>query len=214
MSLGFSPKQLLVVWGPVKGWPVCRFTGVQSPNHPNHQDGLPDHLAVKSQLRKKAKEPSGTELCSTPCRDPIAFSWENKMGIESRPWRSEISRSMKVVRLSSCDSSCCLSSSFSPVCSCLRSHRSDRGKKVGVVRLFLAKKIGLTAKTGALYSVPASCCSEIGIMASGNALSKWSSGRTWTNESQSKPGIYMVDPRPCKEIQRRPQLFLAGIVPC
>ena len=32
-------------------------------------------------------------------------------------------------------------------------------------------------------------------------------------ESQSKPGIKMVDPEPCKEIQRLPQLFLAGIVP-
>ena len=32
-------------------------------------------------------------------------------------------------------------------------------------------------------------------------------------ESQSKPGIKMVDPEPCKEIQRRPQLFMAGIVP-
>ena len=32
-------------------------------------------------------------------------------------------------------------------------------------------------------------------------------------ESQSKPGIKMVDPEPCKETQRRPQLFIAGIVP-
>ena len=32
-------------------------------------------------------------------------------------------------------------------------------------------------------------------------------------ESQSKPGINMVDPEPCKELRRRPQLFPAGIVP-
>ena len=32
-------------------------------------------------------------------------------------------------------------------------------------------------------------------------------------ESQSKPGIEMLDPEPCKEIQRRLHLFMAGIVP-
>ena len=32
-------------------------------------------------------------------------------------------------------------------------------------------------------------------------------------ESQSKPGIKMVYPEPCKELRRRPQLFMAGIVP-
>ena len=31
--------------------------------------------------------------------------------------------------------------------------------------------------------------------------------------SQSKPGIKMVDPEPCKEIRRRLQLFMVGIVP-
>ena len=34
------------------------------------------------------------------------------------------------------------------------------------------------------------------------------------HELQSKPGIKMVDPEPCKEIHRQPQLFMAGIVPC
>ena len=34
-----------------------------------------------------------------------------------------------------------------------------------------------------------------------------------TCESQSKPGSKMVDPEPCKESRRRPQLFVAGIVP-
>ena len=33
------------------------------------------------------------------------------------------------------------------------------------------------------------------------------------SESQSKPGIKMVYPEPCKEVRRRPQLFLVGIVP-
>ena len=32
-------------------------------------------------------------------------------------------------------------------------------------------------------------------------------------ESQSNPGTKMVYPEPCKELRRRPQLFLAGIVP-
>ena len=32
-------------------------------------------------------------------------------------------------------------------------------------------------------------------------------------ESQSKPGIKMVYPEPCKELRRRPQLFLAGTAP-
>ena len=32
-------------------------------------------------------------------------------------------------------------------------------------------------------------------------------------ESKSKPAIEMGDPEPCKELRRRPQLFLAGIVP-
>ena len=31
-------------------------------------------------------------------------------------------------------------------------------------------------------------------------------------ESQSKPGTKMVDPEPCKELRRRPRLFMAGIV--
>ena len=31
--------------------------------------------------------------------------------------------------------------------------------------------------------------------------------------SQSKPGIKMVDPEPCKELRRRPQLLLAGTAP-
>ena len=33
-------------------------------------------------------------------------------------------------------------------------------------------------------------------------------------ESQSKPGTKMGYPQPCKELRMRPQLFLAGIVPC
>ena len=33
------------------------------------------------------------------------------------------------------------------------------------------------------------------------------------HESQSKPGTQMVDPEPCKELRRRPQLYVAGIVP-
>ena len=32
-------------------------------------------------------------------------------------------------------------------------------------------------------------------------------------ESQSKPGVKMVFPEPCKALRRRPQLFMAGIVP-
>ena len=32
-------------------------------------------------------------------------------------------------------------------------------------------------------------------------------------ESQSKPGTMVVIPEPCKELRRRPQLFMAGIVP-
>ena len=32
-------------------------------------------------------------------------------------------------------------------------------------------------------------------------------------ESQSKPGTQMVNLEPCKELERRPQLFMAGIVP-
>ena len=35
-----------------------------------------------------------------------------------------------------------------------------------------------------------------------------------TYESQSKPGTKMVCPEPCKELRRRPQLFLAGTAPC
>ena len=38
-------------------------------------------------------------------------------------------------------------------------------------------------------------------------------GQIDTHESQSKPGTKMVDPEPCKELRRRPQLFIAGIVP-
>ena len=34
------------------------------------------------------------------------------------------------------------------------------------------------------------------------------------SESQSNPGIKMVYPEPCKELRRRPQLFLAGTAPC
>ena len=30
---------------------------------------------------------------------------------------------------------------------------------------------------------------------------------------KSKPGTKMVDPEPCKELSRRPQLFMAGILP-
>ena len=37
--------------------------------------------------------------------------------------------------------------------------------------------------------------------------------RAKTCESQSKPGTKMVDPEPCKELRRRPQLYIAGIVP-
>ena len=33
------------------------------------------------------------------------------------------------------------------------------------------------------------------------------------SESQSKPGIKMVYPEPCKELRRRSQLFLAGTAP-
>ena len=32
-------------------------------------------------------------------------------------------------------------------------------------------------------------------------------------ESQSKPGTKMVDPEACKELRRRPQLYMAGIGP-
>ena len=32
-------------------------------------------------------------------------------------------------------------------------------------------------------------------------------------ESQSKPGVKMVYPEPCKELRRRPQQFLAGTAP-
>ena len=32
-------------------------------------------------------------------------------------------------------------------------------------------------------------------------------------ESQSKLGTKMVNPEPCKELEMRPQLFMAGIVP-
>ena len=32
-------------------------------------------------------------------------------------------------------------------------------------------------------------------------------------EAQSKPGIEMVYPEPCKELRKRPQLFLAGTAP-
>ena len=35
-----------------------------------------------------------------------------------------------------------------------------------------------------------------------------------SHESQSKPGTKMVNPEPCKELERRPQLCMAGIVPC
>ena len=37
--------------------------------------------------------------------------------------------------------------------------------------------------------------------------------QTTTLESQSKPGTKMVNPEPCKELERRPQLFLAGTAP-
>ena len=33
------------------------------------------------------------------------------------------------------------------------------------------------------------------------------------NESQSKPGTKMAHPEPCKELRRRPQLLMVGIVP-
>ena len=32
-------------------------------------------------------------------------------------------------------------------------------------------------------------------------------------ESSSKPGINMVNPEPCKELRRRPQLFMVGSIP-
>ena len=34
-----------------------------------------------------------------------------------------------------------------------------------------------------------------------------------SSESPSKPGTKMVNPEPCKELERRPQLFLAGTAP-
>ena len=38
-------------------------------------------------------------------------------------------------------------------------------------------------------------------------------GITTSSESFSKPGTKMVNPEPCKELKRRPHLFMAGIVP-
>ena len=44
----------------------------------------------------------------------------------------------------------------------------------------------------------------------GNQTSICGNFRKWTPESQSKPGTKMVNPEPCKELERRPQLFSAG----
>ena len=41
---------------------------------------------------------------------------------------------------------------------------------------------------------------------------RWSARTTYMSLDKN-PGIELVDPEPCKELPRWPQLFLAGIVP-